>query len=111
MRVTRGAAFASGAREASGTEVFFDSPKCLFRFLAAHRDASAAWCTEYLTRSERPVGELFFLLGSDLRGPMGVDLVPVDTRAHADELLQRHHGTRVLVHSEITPAIVDALFQ
>lgn len=111
MRVTRGAAFASGAREASGAEVVFDSPKCMFRWLEQHRDARDAWTTEHLSRQERPAAGLFYVLGTDLRGPMGADLVPVDTREHADTLLASHHGQRVLVFAEVTPEIVASLFR
>jgi|GEM_PF-902086 len=111
MRVTRGEAFSSGATEANGHEVMFDAPKCMFRWLSQHTDARDAWCTEHLTRTQRLAAELTFVMGSDIDGPMGHDLVPVDTRAHAEALMRSHHGTQLLTFAEVTTPIVDQLFR
>ena len=111
MRVTRGDAFSSGATEANGHAVMFDSPKCMFRWLSQHTDAREPWCTEHLSRTQHPARELLFVMGTDIDGPMGHDLVPVDTRAHAEELLRSHHGTQVLAFAEVTQPIVDQLFR
>lgn len=111
MRVTRGAAFSSGARTAGGDEVVFDSVKCMFRWLGQHADAHDPWTTEHLSRSERPARELLYVLGSDLHGPMGADLVAVDTREHAEQLRESHHGSRVLTFDEIGSDVVDGLFR
>jgi nitrous oxide reductase accessory protein NosL len=111
MRVTRGAAFSAGARTAANEEVLFDSVKCMFRWLGQHADATAPWVTEHLTRSERPARDVFYVLGTDLQGPMGHDLVPVDTAEHAEQLRQSHHGTRVVRFAEVDAAIIDATFR
>lgn len=111
MRVTRGAAFSAGAREAGGDEVVFDSVKCMFRWLGQHADAREPWVTEHLTRTERPAREVFFVTGTDLQGPMGPDLVPVDTREHAEEIRRSHHGEAVLTFAEVTPEVVTRVFR
>ncbi|MFN7701841.1 MAG: nitrous oxide reductase accessory protein NosL [Deltaproteobacteria bacterium] len=111
MRVTRGAAFSSGAREASGSEVLFDSVKCMFRWLGQHPEAREPWVTEHLSRSTRPARDVVYVVGTDLEGPMGADLVPVDTREHAEQIRVGHHGTRVLGFAEITPEVLDELFR
>ena len=106
MRVTRGAAFSSGARTAAGADVVFDSVKCMFRWLGQHTDAQDPWVTEHLSRTPRPARDTFFVLGTELQGPMGADLVPVDTRAHAEQILAGHHGTRILAFAEVTPQVL-----
>lgn len=111
MRVTRGAAFSSGASPASGEAVLFDSVKCMFRWLGQHADARDPWVTEHLSRGERPARDVVYVMGSDLEGPMGADLVPVDTREHAEQLRESHHGTRVLAFAEVTSEILDELFR
>lgn len=111
MRVTRGGAFSAGAREAGGAEVLFDSVKCMFRWLGQHADARDPWCTEHLSRTERPARELFYVVGTDLEGPMGADLVPLDTREHAEQIRASHHGTQVLAFDEVTSAVLDELFR
>lgn len=111
MRVSRGAAFASGAREASGGEVVFDSVKCMFRWLGQHSDAREPWTTEHLSRTERPARDLFYVMGTDIEGPMGADLVPVDTREHAEQIRTSHHGTQILAFGEVTSGVLDELFR
>jgi hypothetical protein len=111
MRVTRGAAFSAGAREASGGEVVFDSVKCMFRWLGQHADAREPWVTEHLSRTERPAREVFFVTGTDLQGPMGADLVPVDSRERAEQVRQSHHGDAVLTFAEVTPDVVNRVFR
>lgn len=111
MRVTRGSAFASGASEANGHEVLFDSVKCMFRWLGQHTDARDAWTTEHLSRSERPARDLFYVMGTDIDGPMGADLVPVDTREHAEQIRTTHHGTQILAFAEVTSSVLDELFR
>jgi nitrous oxide reductase accessory protein NosL len=111
MRVTRGSAFASGANEANGHEVLFDSVKCMFRWLGQHTDARDPWTTEHLSRSERPARDLFYVLGSDIDGPMGADLVAVDTREHAEQIRTSHHGTQILAFAEVTGSVLDELFR
>jgi nitrous oxide reductase accessory protein NosL len=111
MRVTRGAAFSSGAHEASGGEVLFDSVKCMFRWLGQHTDARDPWVTEHLGRSERPARDVLYVMGTDIEGPMGADLVPVDTREHAEQIRTSHHGTRVIAFAEVTSDVLDDLFR
>jgi nitrous oxide reductase accessory protein NosL len=111
MRVTRGNAFASGATEASGNAVLFDSVKCMFRWLGQHADARDPWTTEHLSRTEHPARDLLYVMGTDIDGPMGADLVPVDTREHAEQIRTGHHGTRVLAFGEVTSDVLDELFR
>ncbi len=109
MRVTRGAAFSSGARTASGEEVLFDAVKCMFTWLAAHPDARDPWVTEHLSRAERPARSVFYVIGTTLQGPMGYDLVPVDTAEHAEQIRTNHHGRAVVRFEEVTSEVLANL--
>lgn len=111
MRVVRGAAFSSGATDANGRSVLFDSVKCMFRWLERHPDARDPWVTEHLTRTERPAREVYFVVGSNLEGPMGADLVPVETRERAEQVRASHRGERVVAFADVTPALLDELFR
>jgi copper chaperone NosL len=107
MRVDGDPRFLTGAT-LDGAELLFDTPKCLFRFLASSdgRRADDAWAVEYYSGERRSITELRFIMGSDVLGPMGDDLVPVDE--HADRFV-RDHGGRVLQHAEIDRASLGAL--
>ena len=112
MRIAADSPFRTGATSASGGASSFDTPKCLFRWLQSSAGSGARdiWALDYYRRERRDATTLFLVLGSDVLGPMGHDLVPVEGRERADRFSSEHHGTRVLAFSEITPAIVDPLF-
>lgn len=86
----------SGAHTAAGVAVRFDTPKCLFAWLGTPPGAGAsrAWATEYYAREHRPIEELSYVIGSDLTGPMGADLIPVD--GHLGDRFVGDHGGTVL---------------
>lgn len=111
MNVAGDSGFTTGATTSAGEIVVFDSPKCLFRWLTrpAGAGATAAWVTEYFTRARTPVDDAFYVLGSDITGPMGRDLVPVAPRERADHFAAAHGG-RVISRAEITAEVVEGLF-
>lgn len=51
----------------------------------------------------------FFVIGSDVYGPMGKELIPFEKEAEAGEFLRDHKGKRVMRFSEITPALLKTL--
>ena len=109
MRIDASSGWRAGARSADG-ERRFDTPKCLFRYHHQH-GAREPWVIEYYSQERRPARDLFYVIGTDLEGPMGRDLVPVAGREAAERLMREHHGTRVLAFGEVTEAIVDDLFR
>lgn len=83
----------SGATHA-GHDVQFDTPKCLFAWLAGDgAGATSVWVTEYYGRTHHDIEGLFYLDGSDVMGPMGADLIPIDGRDRADAFARDHGGT------------------
>lgn len=110
MRIDPRSGWRAGGRSASG-EVLFDTPKCLFRYHLREGGVREPWAIEYYSQERRPARELFYVIGTDLTGPMGRDLVPVSGREAADRLMREHHGERVLAFGEVTAAIVDDLFR
>lgn len=88
-----------------GTTVFFDGPKDLFVFyfdLARHKpgarveDVAAIYVTEYYSRKQMKIGEVFLVSGSDVHGPMGQELVPVAGRDQVDSFRREHGGQKIL---------------
>ena len=111
MRVDPSSGWRAGARDASGQALAFDAPKCMFRRHFERGAISEPWVIEYYSQVRRPARELFFVIGTDLQGPMGRDLVPVAGREAADRLLREHHGERVLAFDEVTREVVGTLFR
>jgi hypothetical protein len=109
MHVDPAGAFTAGATE-SGHAIAFDSNKCLLRYRIDHASISGAWVTDYYGRTHVALESAFFVIGSDVNGPMGPDLVAHGERANAERFLRDHHGTALHPFSEITAEIVRSFF-
>jgi len=96
-----------------GTRVFFDGPKDMFRFYfnmkkygsdKTQADVSTVYVTEYYSTKMMNAGDddLYFITGSDVYGPMGMELVPVKGKKQAETFMKDHKGKRMLRFSEVT---------
>ncbi|GAB4264826.1 MAG: nitrous oxide reductase accessory protein NosL [Deferrisomatales bacterium] len=103
---------------ADGTQAFFDGPKDMLTFYfdpgkydpkRDRSDVEALFVTEYYSTRRVPVEAVYFVLGSDVLGPMGRELVPVSGRKRAETFLRDHQGTRMLRFSELSAEILSDL--
>lgn len=94
----------AGLLDADGGEHVFDSPKCMMRWAAAESGSGSrdSWVIEYYAQERRSLGDIVFVMGSDVIGPMGADLVPVAPGERAEQFIG-DHGGRV-----VRPGEVDA---
>lgn len=101
-----------------GTIAYFDGPKDMFRYAFAVEtfDSSrkpdqirSLWVTEYYTTTLMPAAELFFVVGSDVLGPMGHELVPIRGQEAAQTFSVDHHGSAVHSLEEITSAVLSGM--
>jgi copper chaperone NosL len=101
-----------------GRVQYFDGAKDLCKFLhdlrryAPRRQAqeiASLTVTEFYDLKPIDARQAFFVIGSDVPGPMGHELVPLATRADAEEFLRDHHGKRIIRFSEVTPQLVAAV--
>jgi nitrous oxide reductase accessory protein NosL len=53
--------------------------------------------------------EAWFVVGSDVLGPMGHELVPFARREEAEEFLRDHRGASVLRFDDVNARILEAL--
>ncbi len=101
-----------------GSHELFDGPKDLFKFyLEVERyapartrvDVRALYVTDYY--SVRPVAapSAFYVLGSDVFGPMGRELVPFEREADAREFQRDHRGREVVRFADVTAAMLRDL--
>lgn len=108
MLVDKHPGWIAGLKNPSGKEERFCCPRCMFAHLRGPQGAGSrdAWVTEYYSQKRMPVGEVFFVSGSDVTGPMGKALVPIAGRAAAEQFAKDHHGTRIFTADEITLAVL-----
>jgi copper chaperone NosL len=95
-----------------GQARIYDSPKCMFSQLRTTATrATEVWVSEYYSHAARPASSMSYVLGSDVLGPMGADVVPIEDRSRAERFLADHHGNRILAFDEVTREIAEGLFR
>ena len=105
-------------RLADGTTLFFDGPKDMFKYLQAREkyrpekadvELVGGFVTSYYDTSAVPLRDAHFVLGSDVKGPMGDELVPHRTLEEAREFLLDHGGSGIVVADEVTPELLTTM--
>jgi nitrous oxide reductase accessory protein NosL len=101
-----------------GGRFFFDGPKDLFTYYLAPEkygsarkpaDIADIYVKDYYSVTAIDGRKAFYVIGSDVRGPMGKELVPFGKKEDADGFLKDHRGQMVLRFDEITPATLKRL--
>lgn len=96
----------------------FDGAKDLFKFwfnppkyVPNHnRDMIASiWVTDYYGLQRIDARKAWYVIGSDVLGPMGHEFVPLATQTDADDFMREHKGKRILRFDEVTAAVPDRL--
>jgi nitrous oxide reductase accessory protein NosL len=101
-----------------GSYAVFDGPKDLFKFIIdlkryapgkGQQDIDAVFVSDYY--AVRPVDgrKAFYVLGSDVYGPMGRELVPFENEADAREFMKDHRGRKILRFDDISSDILKPL--
>jgi len=93
----------------------FDGAKDMFKFLQAlpayapghkREDVNGIVVTDFYNLEKTDARKAFYVIGSDVMGPMGHELVPLATRADAQDFLKDHSGKRVLSFEDVTPEVI-----
>jgi nitrous oxide reductase accessory protein NosL len=103
---------------ADGETYFFDGAKDMFKFYfdlktyAPEKNPAAIiaiYVTEYYDMKFIDAREAFFVMGSDVYGPMGRELIPFAKKADAVQFSQDHKGERILPFNRVTPTVIQKL--
>jgi nitrous oxide reductase accessory protein NosL len=96
----------------------FDGAKDLFKYLldmpkyAPGRKAEEIDCmavTDYYATERIDARSALYVMGSDVLGPMGHELIPHPDRYDADEFMKDHRGKRLVTFEEVTMALLLGL--
>jgi copper chaperone NosL len=98
--------------------VYFDGPKDLFTYFLnpgrydpdrMRSDIVSLYVKDYYALTFIDGRGAFYVIGGDVLGPMGKELVPFATRSDADGFLHDHRGKKVLRFGEITKETLKTL--
>ncbi len=101
-----------------GSRAFFDGSKDMFRYLLArdrylperkHLGITAVFVMSYYELRPIDGRAAFFVVGSDVRGPMGGELVPHASREAAEEFMADHGGLAVVAFDGVTADLLREL--
>ncbi len=103
---------------ADGTSYFYDGAKDMFKHYMnvskytpskAGQDIVSLEVTDYYAVSLIDAKEAWYVIGSDVFGPMGHELIPFETQVSAKEFLEDHKGTHILRFQDVTEDTIKAL--
>lgn len=100
----------------NGKKYFHCCPKCMLHNMndiskyqpgKKCEQLELIWVTEYYTTQKMNARDVFFVIGTNLVGPMGLDLIPVKGMEAAENVKQDYNGKLILTIDKITPEIID----
>lgn len=103
---------------ADQSRFYFDGVKDLFKYVfrldkynpgKTAADIKTIRVTDYYDMVAIDGRSAHYVIGSDVYGPMGKELIPFATREAAAEFSRDHSGSAVLIYGQITPAVVEKL--
>jgi nitrous oxide reductase accessory protein NosL len=65
--------------------------------------------TDFYTLEAIDAKQAFYVIGSNVYGPMGKELIPFLTKEAAENFMTDHKGEKIIQFSDITPGLVMAL--
>ena len=101
-----------------GSYFFFDGPKDMFKYYfnlkkyspsKKESDLQAIYVTDYYSLSLIDGFQATYVLGSDIYGPMGRELIPFGKEEEAKEFMKDHRGQSMLRFKEVTSEVIKSL--
>jgi copper chaperone NosL len=103
-----------------GSYAVFDGAKDLFKYYSDMKkygqgrkaaDIDSILVIDYYRIAHVDGYRAYYVIGSDVYGPMGRELIPFEKKEDALEFMKDHKGQRVLTFKEITPEIMKGIDQ
>lgn len=101
-----------------GSHALFDGSKDLFKYYfdlkrynptKALADIAHIYVTDYYGVTVIDGRTAWFVIGSDVFGPMGRELIPFAKESEAREFMKDHAGKKVIPFTEVTPQVLKEL--
>ncbi len=100
------------------TFVFFDGAKCMFKYYhdlkkydpaKNKEDITAIAVMDYYSKTLIDALQAYFVVWSDLYGPMGHEPIPFEKEADAKKFMKEHKGKKILRFKDINPKLIWSL--
>jgi copper chaperone NosL len=103
---------------ADGTPVHFDGAKDFFKYLAdvgkyspgrSREQIVGMGVTEYYALQLVEAKDALYVIGSDVLGPMGHELIPLMNQEDGDDYMKDHFGKQLLTFEEVSAPLLAML--
>lgn len=98
--------------EDKGT-MYFDGTRCMFKILldsmATPKNIQEILVKDYYSLEYIDGKSAFYVIGSDVLGPMGNELIPFKANQAAKEFLNDHKGEKIVLFDEVNMALIMKL--
>ena len=100
------------------TQAFFDGAKCMFKYYLNikkynppkdKKDVTVISVKDYYSKTSIDALQAFFVIWSDVYGPMGRELIPFEKEGDAKEFMKDHKGKSLLSFKEVTSDLIKQL--
>ena len=102
--------------DVEGNKHYFDGVKDMMKFYIFDVDfpydrnkITTIEVTDFYTLKAIDAKQAFYVIGSDIYGPMGNELIPFLTEAAAQNIMTDHRGKKIINFNDITPKLVMGL--
>jgi nitrous oxide reductase accessory protein NosL len=101
-----------------GSYAVFDGTKDMFKYYFNLKrynpqkrleDIDSVYVTDYYNLALIDGYQAFYVTGSDVYGPMGKELIPLEKEADAKEFMKDHKGQSILKFKDVTYEMVKSL--
>jgi len=101
-----------------GSYAVFDGTKDMFKYYLnlnkynpskKRSDIDSIYVTEYYSLSLVDGLKAYYVVGSNIYGPMGKELIPLEKEEHAKEFMSDHSGKSFLRFKEVTLDVMKGL--
>ncbi len=103
---------------ADGSHAFFDGPKDMFKYYFNIKTYHAAkslsdiafiYVMDYYSMTPIDGRKAWYVMGGDVFGPMGRELMPFAQETGATEFMKDHSGKKLIRFDEVTPDLIKGL--
>ncbi|MBD3794545.1 MAG: nitrous oxide reductase accessory protein NosL [Epsilonproteobacteria bacterium] len=100
----------------NGKDLYFDGVKDMMKYLIYKGDfkfdrtkISSILVTDYYTLESINAKNAFYVVGSNVYGPMGHELIAFKDKASANNFMKSHSGKKIVTYAQITQPLVQSL--
>jgi len=96
--------------EINGKNFYFDGAKDLMKYIIVDKNHyDKVYVTDYYKIQKLEAQKAFYVMGSNVYGPMGAELIPFATEKEALTFARDHNGKKVVAFDELNVALVQSL--